>query len=75
MTVDETNHCCEQMTDTVNYRCSEHPDAFDCADNLVAYSPEFDEYGLIIHDGGSSSIRINFCPWCGTKLAESKRDQ
>jgi hypothetical protein len=24
--------------------------------------------GLIIHDGGSSSIGIAFCPWCGSTL-------
>ncbi|WP_390629399.1 DUF6980 family protein [Bacillus litorisediminis] len=26
------------------------------------------DYSLIIHDGGSSSIGISFCPWCGTNL-------
>ncbi|WP_412762571.1 DUF6980 family protein [Priestia aryabhattai] len=26
------------------------------------------EYGLIIHDGGSSIIGISFCLWCGKKL-------
>lgn len=25
-------------------------------------------YGLPIHDGGESYIRINFCPWCGKNL-------
>ena len=35
---------------------------------------KFDEYGLIIHDGGSSYIDIKYCPWCGSKLPESKRD-
>ncbi|WP_438362001.1 DUF6980 family protein [Niallia circulans] len=27
------------------------------------------DYGLIIHDGGTSSIGIEFCLWCGLKLA------
>jgi hypothetical protein len=35
----------------------------------------FDEYGIFIHDGGSSLTLINFCPWCGSKLPESKRDR
>ncbi len=26
------------------------------------------KYGIPIHDGGSSYIRINFCPWCGREL-------
>ncbi|MGM1032991.1 DUF6980 family protein [Peribacillus frigoritolerans] len=28
----------------------------------------FNNYGLIIHDGGSSEEGINFYPWCGSKL-------
>ena len=32
-------------------------------------------YGLIIHDGGRSSVRITHCPWCGTKLPESLREE
>jgi hypothetical protein len=67
-------HCCETMTDKVNYVCKQHKDPFDCPDNLIFYSARFDEYGIIIHDGGSSFIEISFCPWCGTKLPMSKRD-
>lgn len=44
-------------------------------DALVAYIPKFDEYGLLVHDGGSSMVQIQFCPWCGTRLPESKRDR
>jgi hypothetical protein len=55
--------------------CDQHPDRFDCPDCLIAYSPKFREYGLIIHDGGRSSIRIRFCPWCGQQFAESLRDR
>ena len=32
-------------------------------------------YGLIIHDGGTSAVTIQFCPWCGSKLPASKRDR
>jgi hypothetical protein len=28
-----------------------------------------------IRDGGSSGIVIRFCPWCGVRLPESKRDR
>ena len=41
---------------------------------MITYVDKFDEYGLLIHDGGSSFILISFCPWCGTELPESKRD-
>ena len=69
----EEKHCCEQMTRIVSYRCETHPDPFDCADNLIHYSAQFDEHGLIVDDGGSASIVISYCPWCGAKLPESKR--
>lgn len=68
-------HCCEQMTERINYRCSQHPDVFDCPDNLIYYSPRFDEYGIIIHDGGPSYITIKYCCWCGAELPKSKRDE
>ena len=25
-------------------------------------------FGIPIHDGGSSVIKINYCPWCGKNL-------
>ena len=62
------------MTKMVNNSCPQHPDEFDCPDNLVYYSRKFDEYGLIVHDGGTSYILIEYCPWCVTKLPTSKRD-
>jgi hypothetical protein len=48
---------------------------FDNVDTPLIYSIKFDEYGLKICDGGSSSILIANCPWCGQKLPESKRDR
>jgi len=62
------------MSEVVEYECDQQSNPFDCPDCLVAYTPKFDEYGIIVHDGGSSSVGINFCPFCGAKLPESKRD-
>jgi hypothetical protein len=45
------------------------------SDVLVAYIPKFDEYGIPVHDGGTSMVEIAFCPWCGTRLPGSKRDR
>jgi hypothetical protein len=56
------------MSRAVNQRCDVHTDVFDCPDNLIHYSSESGVYGLIIHDGGSSFSKINFCPWCGADL-------
>lgn len=64
-----TKFCCKMMTHHATYRCDMHPDPFDCPDNLIAfYKPN--KYGLIIHDGGSSFIRMRFCPWCGRRLSQ-----
>jgi hypothetical protein len=62
------------MRANVENVCDLHPDRFECPDALVNYgrsereSESGNHYGLIIHDGGSSSISIAFCPWCGTRL-------
>ena len=62
------------MRAQVELVCPQHPDPSDCPDHLVRYLPVFREYGLLIHDGGSSFVRIQFCPWCGSRLPESLRD-
>jgi hypothetical protein len=67
--------CCETMAVQLAFTCAQHADPFECGDNLVVYNEVLDEYGLIVHDGGPSYVLIVFCPWCGTRLAESQRDR
>ena len=68
--------CCETMRYHLTNRCQEHADdPYACPDALVSYVAKFDEYGIIVHDGGPSSVLIQFCPWCGKKLPESQRDR
>jgi len=67
-------HCCDQIERSSTLNCDQHTDEYTCPDVLIDYSEVFDEYGLIIHDGGCSSMEIQYCPFCGTKLPESKRD-
>jgi hypothetical protein len=62
------------MSEAVDYRCGQHPAPFDCPDCLVYYESRFEEYGIIVHDGGSSYVLIDCCPFCGARLPESKRD-
>lgn len=67
--------CCDDMRAALTNACEEHAgDPFACGDQLVSHSPTFGEFGLIVHDGGASSVLIRFCPWCGSKLPESRRD-
>ena len=63
------------MTEAVNLVCKAHPDRYECPDALIDYSPRFDEYGIIVHNGGQSYVEINYCPWCGAELPRSRRVQ
>lgn len=65
----EKKHCCLRMTETATFVCEAHPNRFDCPDALIDYNPQAKTYGLIIHDGGSSSVSVTFCPWCGSPLS------
>jgi hypothetical protein len=60
--------CCQAMRDHLERRCDRHPDPSNCPDNVVVYIPRTEQYGLVVHDGGTSYYQIRFCPWCGSKL-------
>ena len=68
-------HCCNNMKINIKSEDNVHIDEYECPDILISYIPKFDEYGIIVHDGGNSSIEIYFCPWCGKELPISKRDE
>ena len=72
---DERFYCCDQMQQQLSHVCGEHTDPFECPNQLISYNVKFNEYGLIIHDGGTSSISIRCCPWCGTQLPVSLRER
>jgi len=44
-------------------------------DSTIVYVPKFREYGLPVHDGGNSFIKISYCPWCSAKLPGSLRNE
>lgn len=52
----------------------EDADPWDDPDVVVVYTAKFDEYGLPVKDGGTSMVVIGYCPWCGARLPQSKRD-
>ena len=61
-------HCCEDMDYHTNLNCDMHSDPFECPDKILIFDNKDNDYGLIIHNGGSSSIAINFYPWCSSRL-------
>ena len=52
----KVKHCCSQMKEATKLNCKIHNNIYDCPDVLISYYPKFDEYGIIVHDGGTSSI-------------------
>lgn len=56
-------HCCKEITENI-----ERPEV------AIAYDDKFREYGIAILDGGTAQQRIQFCPWCGSSLPESLRE-
>ena len=62
------------MRHHAEFECPRHPDRFECSDAVVHYHDQSDSYGLIVHDGGRSIIRIAFCPWCATPLRDLSQD-
>jgi hypothetical protein len=70
----EKAHCCDQMTRQVSsaWAMAESP-LLGSTDQRVYWSPAFDEYGLICQPS-AEILLIQFCPFCGAKLPESKRD-
>lgn len=63
-------YCCQKMKYFAEYQCPDHPDRFDCPDCILYAEPKKQLYGIIIHDGGSSFIGIDYCPWCGKRLTK-----
>jgi len=67
--------CCEMMRSQVEHECEEHS-TFECPDKLVSYVTDGTigrGLGLLIHDGGTSYIAINYCPWCGSDVRDPRR--
>lgn len=61
-------HCCDDIDYHVNFKCDIHQNPFNCSDKMIFFDERDNDYGLIIHDGGSSSIGIDYSPWCGSDL-------
>lgn len=72
--------CCEEMEEKAYYIDQTFTRFEECVEcRMVYYSSKFNEYGLPVYDGENgrvtSYILIQYCPWCGKKLPESRRDE
>ncbi|MEZ5844405.1 MAG: hypothetical protein R3D27_11840 [Hyphomicrobiaceae bacterium] len=67
-------HCCGEMAAALEMSCDLHTDPFDCPDVSLVFHELFAEYGIPIRDGGAGYLLISNCPFCGTALPASRRD-
>lgn len=63
-------YCCEEMK---CFTDESYEEKYGMS-RVIVYDKIFTEYGIIVNDGGNSSIIIKYCPWCGRKLIDSKRE-
>ncbi len=60
---------CEVMEGQLNLSCPDHADLAECPDALVV-RVRGGQFRMPFRDGGSSFSVIEFCPWCGSTLAD-----
>ena len=68
-------HCCAEMTAQANmsFPYAESP-LMGSTDKRIHWSPVFNEYGLICQPS-AEVLKINNCPFCGSLLPKSRRDE
>jgi len=53
--------------------CSQMRRALKSGETGLVHKAKFREFGLVVRDGGSSYVTIQYCPWCGHALPASLR--
>lgn len=66
--IDYKKYCCVEMAyHLIEDKISKSKEEINY-DSVVTHTSKSKEFRIPIHDGGSSFIQINYCPWCGQKL-------
>jgi hypothetical protein len=67
--IDPAQYPCVHLAYYGMLDCEIHTDPRDCPDVLVIRDERRQTFGLPVRDGGSSVVKIRFCPWCGIEIA------
>lgn len=62
--MNRVSHCCEDMKAFIS-----------SGEVAIRFVGKFREYGIAYLDGGTSYQLIVFCPWCGSRLPSSLRQE
>jgi hypothetical protein len=73
--VNHLEYPCVHMAFQASFACEKHKDKNECSHAIIIYDDRFDEYFIGPRGGGGDYVLIKNCPFCGTKLPESKRDR
>lgn len=64
-------YCCDMMKSNLKGTCKVHGRT--CADTIMKRLGG--RICIPIHDGGSSGVVINYCPWCGTDIRKPEIEE
>ncbi len=63
-----SEYCCLMMANQVYLSYNENGDLENANSDVIINKWKDGTFGIPIHDGGPSIVKINFCPWCGENL-------
>ncbi len=66
--LNDSGFCCSMMFENISSSFDENGGILYDEVDVIMNKWDDGTYGIPIHDGGTSIIKINYCPWCGTKL-------
>lgn len=68
-------YCCDDFEEYIDRTCGANDECtvYDCPDCILMSTRS--GYGIPVHDGGTSFVSIQFCPWCGADLEDEKVGQ
>jgi len=61
--------CCRDMEEALRWEGRDPDPPKFLAGFMIWFCVKRHHYGIPIFGPGGSTIRINFCPWCGANLA------
>ncbi|MEP1150510.1 MAG: hypothetical protein ABJH08_02175 [Balneola sp.] len=69
---DYSYFCCLTMANHVFNSFDEDGEIKNSDADVIINKWKDGTYGIPIHDGGASVIKINYCPWCGLNLKDDE---
>jgi len=65
-------YCCLVMAKHVSDSLDENQEIQHDNHDVIMNKWKDGTFGIPIHDGGSSVVEINFCPWCGENIKKNE---